>query len=210
MQITKKDIVSMVGIIKANYTYAYRDTTEKEMLAMVETWYLSLAKYDKEIISVAFQRAIESCKMPPTLADIMQQVKTIKIATEPTDTELWERLVKVLNRVEDCVYRFRFNAIQDNGLTQGDNARIEFRQIWDDLPQILKEYCGDKNGLISLSKLTLDELSFEKGRFLKAIPNLKVRQEVKQTISPSVLKLVSGTLKELSNNVDFVPLLDTK
>lgn len=210
MQITKKDIVGMVGIIKANYTYAYRDTTEKEMLAMVETWYMSLARYDKEVISVAFQRAIESCKMPPTLADIMQQVKAIKIATEPTDTELWEQLVKVLGKVNDCVYRFRFNAIQSNGLTQGENARNEFKQVWQGLPSILKAYCGNESGLINLSKLSLDDLSYEKGRFLKAVPSLKTRQEIKQTINPSILQLASGTIKELSNSVDFLPLKDTK
>lgn len=210
MQITKKDIVSMVGIIKANYTYAYKDTTEKEMLAMVETWYMSLARYERQIVSAAFQRAIESCKMPPSLADIMQHIKSIKAATEPTDTELWEQLVKVLYRVEDCVYRFRFNAIEENGLTQGDNARNEFKKIWEGLPQLLKDYCGDKSGLVSLSKLTLEELTFEKGRFLKAITNLRTREEIKQTISPSILQLASGTLKEIGTSADFMPLKDTK
>lgn len=210
MQITKKDIVGMVGIIKANYTYAYKDVAKEDMLMLIETWFTSLSRYDKEIVSVAFQRAVESSKMPPTLADIIQHIKTIKTATEPTATELWEQLVRILGRVNDCVYRFRFNAIQDNGLTQGDNARIEFKKIWEELPSLLKEYCGNESGLINLSKLTLEELSFEKGRFLKELPNLKTRQEIKQTISPSVLQLANGALKELGNGMDFLPLKDTK
>ena len=75
MQITRKDIVAMVGMIKANYTHAYKDVTKPELSAMVEFWYSSLAKYEKEVVNVAFQRAVESCKFPPTLADIIQNVK---------------------------------------------------------------------------------------------------------------------------------------
>ena len=210
MQITRKDIVSMVGIIKANYTYAYKDVAKEDMLMLIETWYTSLARYEKEIISVAFQKAVESSKMPPTLADIIQNINTIKAATEPTDTEYWEQLSSILRKVNDCVYHFRFTMIEDNGRTQGDNARSEFKRIWQGLPQLLKEYCGNEGGLINLSKLTCDELSFEKGRFLKMLPTLKARVEIKQTMPPDLLKLASGSLKELGRSIDFLPLKDTK
>lgn len=210
MQLTKKDVVGMVGIIKANYSYAYKDVAKEDMLMLIETWYLSLARYEKEVINVAFQKALESCKVPPTLADIIEQTNRIKEATEPSDTELWAKLTQKLKKVADCVYRFRFNAIQANGLTEGENARREFETIWQGLPQVLKEYCGDRNALIALSKYTDDELSFEKGRFIKILPTLKRNIETRQTINPDVLQLASGAVKQLGGGVNLLPLSDTE
>lgn len=206
MQLTKQDVVSMVGVIKANYDNAYRNSTKETLLAMIEQWYKSLVIYDKEIVGVAFQRALEECEYTPNLANIMKQIKTIKEATEPTDAELWAELSDTLRRVSRCVYMFRFNMIEINGLTQGENARNEVKRIWAELPQILKDYCGNENGLINLSKMDQDELAFEKGRFIKMLPTLKTRIEVKQTIDAGVLALASGTRE----NIDLLPLLDTK
>ncbi len=208
MQLTKKDVVSMIGIIKANYTYAYKDVAKDDMLMLIETWYTSLARYEKEVVSVAFQKAVESCSMPPTLADVLKNVKTIQAATEPTEAELWEQLSSTLRKVSGCVYKFQFNAIQANGLTQGENARNEVKAIWQGLPQILQEYCGNESGLINLSKV--DDLSFEKGRFIKALPTLKTRIEIRQTVNPDILQLASGVCKELGDTIKLLTLKDTK
>lgn len=208
--VTKKDIIGMVGLIKANYNYAYKDVVMEDMEMLYEMWFRSLAKYDKKVVGAAFQRAMETCKMPPTLADIMQHLKTIKAATEPTDTELWEKLTAVLYEVDKCVYAFRYTAIDYNGLTQGQNARNRVSEIWDNLPPILKEYCGDKGGLINLSKLDMEELGFEKGRFLKLLPTLRNRMEIRQTINPDILQLVGGGYKELGEGTEFLTLKDTK
>ena len=206
MQLTKQDVVSMVGVIKANYDNAYKNSTKDTLLAMIEQWYKSLVVYEKEIVGVAFQRALEECEYPPNLANIMKQIKTIKEATEPTDAEYWVQLSDTLRRVASCVYKFQFNAREDNGLTQGQNARNKVKEIWEQLPQILKDYCGSENGLINLSRMDQDELAFEKGRFIKMLPTLKTRIEVKQTIDAGVLALASGTPEK----IDLLPLLDTE
>lgn len=96
MELTKKDVFDMVGFIKANYSYAYKDVNDDLLKIMMRTWFNSLSKYSKEVVEVAFMKAIEVCKMPPTLADIIQNIKRIENANEPTDTELWQELV-------DCV-----------------------------------------------------------------------------------------------------------
>ena len=117
MQLTKQDVVGMVGVIKANYDNAYKNSTKDTLLAMIEQWYKSLVVYEKEVVVVAFQRALEECEYPPNLANIIKQIKTIKEATEPTDAELWAELTDILRRVSRCVYMFRFNMIEINGLT---------------------------------------------------------------------------------------------
>ena len=194
MNIAKKNIVEMIGIIKANYSYAYKDVDSDSMSLLIETWFESLSKYDGRIVMVAFKKALETCKMPPTLADIIQNIKQIKVATEPTDTELWNELVKAVEVTNDCIYYFQFQMVEDNGKTQSENAKERFNKLWEEMPQILKDYCGNKSGLVDIAQT---DLEFEKNRFLKQLPTLKQRQEIKATTNPEILKIASGIVKEL-------------
>ena len=196
MNIAKKNIVEMIGIIKANYSYAYKDVDSDSMSLLIETWFESLSKYDGRIVMVAFKKALETCKMPPTLADIIQNIKQMKVATEPTDTELWNELVKAVEVTNDCIYYYNFYIVESNGKTQSENAKDRFNKLWEELPQILKDYCGNKSGLVDIAQT---DLEFEKNRFLKQLPTLKQRQEIKATTNPEILKIASGVVKELGS-----------
>ena len=205
MELTKKDVIQMIGLIKANYPYTYKDMPDSSLDLLLETWYSSLSKYDKRVVETAFKKAIEKCKMPPTLADIIENIQEITETTELSDTELWQILLKATEDTSDCTYYFNFYLVEDNGKTQSENAVERFNNIWESLPQILKDYCGSKDGLIDLSET---DMSFEKGRFLRTLPTLKQRQQVKLTTNPDILKLVS----ELSKNMDsgLISFDDTK
>lgn len=196
MKLTKKDVFDMVGFIKANYSYAYKDVNDDLLKIMMRTWFNSLSKYSKEVVEVAFMKAIEVCKMPPTLADIIQNIKQMKVATEPTDTELWNELVKAVEVTNDCIYYYNFYIVESNGKTQSENAKDRFNKLWEELPQILKDYCGNKSGLVDIAQT---DLEFEKNRFLKQLPTLKQRQEIKATTNPEILKIASGIVKELGS-----------
>lgn len=186
MKLTKKDVFDMVGFIKANYSYAYKDVNDDLLKIMMRTWFNSLSKYSKEVVEVAFMKAIEVCKMPPTLADIIQNIKRIENANEPTDTELWQELVDCVDKANDCIYYFQFQMVEDNGKTQSENAKERFNKLWEEMPQILKDYCGNKTGLFDLTQV---DLEFEKSRFLKQIQTLRQRQEIKQEINFDLLEL---------------------
>lgn len=186
MELTKKDVFDMVGFIKANYSYAYKDVNDDLLKIMMRTWFNSLSKYSKEVVEVAFMKAIEVCKMPPTLADIIQNIKRIENANEPTDTELWQELVDCVDKANDCIYYFQFQMVEDNGKTQSENAKERFNKLWEEMPQILKDYCGNKTGLFELTQV---DLEFEKSRFLKQIQTLRQRQEIKQEINFDLLEL---------------------
>lgn len=186
MELTKKDVFDMVGFIKANYNYAYKDVNDDLLKIMMRTWFNSLSKYSKEVVEVAFMKAIEVCKMPPTLADIIQNIKRIENVNEPTDTELWQELVDCVDKANDCIYYFQFQMVEDNGKTQSENAKERFNKLWEEMPQILKDYCGNKTGLYELTQV---DLEFEKSRFLKQIQTLRQRQEIKQEINFDLLEL---------------------
>lgn len=205
MQITRKDIVAMVGMIKANYTHAYKDVTKPELAAMVEFWFNSLAKYEKEVVGAAFQMAVESCTFPPTLADICKNIHYIRTATEPTEADLWDELVRVLPQVGRVAY-FGTRQYWDNGRMV--YPAEELQKIYEGLPPILKAYVGGVSELVSLAKQ--ETLEYEKGRFLKALPTLKQRDEIKQTVHPNILRLAQETAKELQGSVDLMLLKDTE
>ena len=206
MKITKKDIVAMVGMIKANYTHAYKDITKNELAAMVEFWYTSLAKYEKEVVSVAFQRAVESCTFPPTLADIMKNIKEFKDATGQTDLELWSELLKSINEVG------KFKGFLTQAYIWYCGERVspseEVGKIYDRLQPILKAYVGSPRELVNLARQ--ETLEYEKGRFIKAIQDLKPREEIQQTIHPNVLRLAREAAKELPSDAGFRLLKDTE
>ena len=49
---------------------------------------------------VAFFKCLQTCKMPPTPSDVIEQLNSMAEALEATDEELWSEYTKALNKVE--------------------------------------------------------------------------------------------------------------
>jgi hypothetical protein len=127
--------------------------------------------------------------MPPTPADVLEEVQNLRKANEPSDEELWGVFIKCLPKVSELRYMFRFTAIQPNGKTQGQNARDKVEKIWQELPDKLKQYVGSKGELMRLAEYSEDELKYEKNRFMKSMPVIQQRQEYAELISGTNLML---------------------
>lgn len=209
-QVTKKYIAGLVALLKAEYPRDFESVSKETLLGKIDLWHKSLARYPKPIVDAAFQRVLETCTYPPKLANILQAVGELKEATEPTPTELWEELLKATRRATEHVRAFHYTFVEANGLTQGENAKRAFKAIWAQMPELLQEYCGNESGLIAFTRYSHDELAFEKGRFLKTLPTLKKRQEIKQTMAPEILQLVGGTFKEIASGAGKMLLKDTE
>lgn len=171
---SQKKVIEMIMSIKAIYPYYAKDT---DIELTVKTWTVLLKKIPDDVTEIAFHKALQSCKMPPTPADVLEEVENLRKANEPSDEEMWGVFVKYLPKVSELRYMFRFTAIQPNGKTQGDNARDKVEQIWQDLPEKLKQYVGSKGELMRIAEYTDEELKFEKNRFLKSMPVIQKRQE---------------------------------
>ena len=119
--------------------------------------------------------------MPPTPADLIEKLNSIKAALEPSDEELWNLLTKELRKAGRLIGWFGYNAIEANGLTQGENARRKVRRIWDDLPEKVKMYIGGYGEFQRLAwNYDEEELKFERNRFMKTMPTIKTRHEYQQ------------------------------
>ena len=168
-------ITDVIASIKAVYAYFAQDTNVK---LLVGVWHGLLKNYTDEEVKAAVFKCLQTCKKPPTPADVIEQITALKEVNEPSDEELWSEFTRALYQVEKEVYYFRFTFVEANGKTQGDNARARVEQIWQDLPDRLKRYVGSKGELMRLAmNRGEDELKFEKTRFLKSMPIIKKREE---------------------------------
>ena len=172
---SKNKIIQMIAAIKTIYPY-YAKETDVEML--VKTWTVLLKNYTDEAVEVAFYKCLQTCKMPPTPADVIERLDEMQKIDAPTDEELWNTFTKTLRAADRYVYKFDFTFVESNGKTQGQNARDSFEKLWTDLPEELKQYIGGKGELIRLSRASDEELKFERNRFFKTIPTIQKRQEI--------------------------------
>lgn len=189
----------MITIIKANYFYAYKDISKTEMQAMARTWFLILGKEPKELVMAGFYKALEHCKMPPTIADIREEIDAMYDAVGTSDTELWTTLRSALISCRDNMSRFNYGALTPSGLTQGEEAREKCKKLWEDLPIELKNYLGDYNEFKALAWRT-ENMDFEKGRFLKSIKEIKQRLRVQAELPAEIKAIAQESSKLLIEN----------
>ena len=189
---TQKKIIEMIGSVKTIYPYYAKDT---DVQLLVKTWTLLLKDYPDKAVDVAFFKCLQTCKMPPTPADVIEQLNSMIDSFEPTDEELWSEYTRALNKTEREVYYFRFNAVEANGRTQGDNAKMRVQELWDNLPERLKQYIGSKGELIRIARdYTDDDMKYEKNRFFKMMPAMKKREEAAKIVLllGKELKMIEG------------------
>lgn len=173
---SKLKIAKLIAVIKTVYPYYSKDA-DSETLA--KTWLLLLKDVSDEAVTIALTKCLQTCKVPPTPADILEQVKALGELNEPTDEETWVTLTKAVRKSQEHIYNFGHTFIESNGKTQGENARDKFQKVWDDLPEKLKTYLGGKSELMRLAKYNDEQMMFEKKQFLKTMPTIHKRQEYK-------------------------------
>lgn len=169
-----KKIGEIIAVIKTIYPYYSKDA-DSETLA--KTWMMLLKDVPDDIVRVAVIKCLQICKVPPTPADVLEQVREMTIATGPTDEEHWVTLAKAVRKTREYTFNFGHTFIESNGKTQGDNAREKFQKLWDELPSVIKKYLGGKSELMRISKYNDEEMMFEKKQFLKTMPTISKRQE---------------------------------
>ena len=190
MELSKQDVVSLIGVIKTTYINCYKDVDRADLDLMAKTWYDILKEYSKELVGVAFKKCLQVCKFAPTLADIIEQIKLIENAGEPTENEYWAEIEQAVVKAQRVFYFGSRPYFTNEGIVK---PLEKIQELFNGLSPIVREYLGSWQTLKSLSEY--DTLEFEKNRFLKLVPNLKVRCEIKQTVDPNIIRLENVKLK---------------
>ena len=166
---SQNKIIEMIASIKTIYPY-YAKETDVQML--VKTWTVLLKKYPDEAVEVAFFKCLQTCKMPPTPADVIEQLTAMQETNGQTDEELWSIFTKALRDVGVQVYRIKYPMVGEKP------PREQITDIWEGLPDRVKQYIGSRNEIMRMSQnYTDEELKFEKTRFFKTMPTIKKREE---------------------------------
>ena len=174
---SQKKIVEMITAIKTIYSY-YAKECDVELL--VQTWGVLLRDYKDDIVEIAFYKAMQSCKVPPTPADIIERIKEMQKASDPTPESLWNELRAAIKETQKQMYYFRFNYIDNSGISQGDRARKKVDDVWNALNEKLKSYLSSKEEMIAIARNDEDDLKYEKSRFFKTLPIIEKRIEDKK------------------------------
>lgn len=188
-----KKITDIIAAIKTIYAYYARDT---DVQTLVKTWGALLKDYPDDVVDTALYMCLQSCKTPPTPADLIERINAMQEAAEPTDEELWNVLTKALRKAEGLLYLFPATFVEANGRTQGANARDDFEKLWENLPEKLRMYMGGKGEFMRLAQRhDAEELKFERNRFMKTMPTINTRHEYRQLQLSSGADQVTGFLE---------------
>lgn len=176
-------ITEMILAIKAIYPY-YAKGNDAKILA--QTWDRLLKDYPDRMTDKAFYVCLQTCKVPPTPADVIEKIKEMQKTLRPSDEELWVEYKTAISKAAELADSFNFTAIEPNGLTQGQNARIKAEKLYEGLPEYIKEYTGSYGAFMDMVK-TADAafLTYERNRFLKAMPDIAKRVEYRERLKGS-------------------------
>ena len=173
---SQKKIIEMIGSVKTIYPYYAKDT---DVETLVRTWTLLLKDYPDKAVDVAFYKCLQTCKMPPTPADVIEQLNSLIEATETSDEELWSEYTIALRKVYKQMGYIQYPLF---GETSAD-AHKRIDAIYQALPDRLRHYVGSKGELMRMARDYSDEdLKYERNRFFKMMPTMKKREEAAKIV----------------------------
>lgn len=199
-KITIEDVNKYITMIRINFENAYKTQNIEEREMLLASWYAILQEYPKEICDKAVINAIKNAEFAPRIGNIVKEIENMQEAFEKTDHELWAELISKFREVRRFASRVNNNFVESNGLTQGENARQILEEIFDELSPELKDYCRNSRGLIELAQYTEEQLSFERGRFIKTMPQLRARKKMREQTPVNLAGLIQGISIKLIDN----------
>ena len=187
---SKQTIIKAFAGIKTIYNYFGKDA---DLDMMVNTWTVLLEEYTDEEVERGLFKALKVCKYAPVPADIIEQIEANRERNKPSEIELWFLLQKALKEVLYYSYRLEYNYIDASGISQGEQARRAIQRVWDNLPEELRIYVGDKQELVASARaLNHSEVSYERNRFSKTFPVLRKRVEANREMIEIKNNLLKG------------------
>lgn len=133
----KKEIVKIMGTLKAAYPNSFRKMSEDDYKAMIELWDRQFKDYDYKIVMMAIDSIISSDtrEFYPPIATIKEMIYKLTHQDEMTEQEAW-LLVK--------------RALRNSGY----HAREEF----DKLPEVIQRLVGSPQQLYDWSMMNTDQV----------------------------------------------------
>lgn len=166
MELTKKDIIKIIELIRVNYDNAYAGLSEDEVKLLIDFWFESLKKYPLEAVNEGVKNAIAVCEYAPRLANIIKEIRRLNEASALTNEQLWAELEGVLDKVYQISRYLPYSQY-----SQWTDA--ELNKVYDGLSEELKLFVVNRSTLVDISEMTAENLQYERARFFKQMPTLR-------------------------------------
>ena len=73
----KKEATQVLAILKAAYPNSYKNITADEVQGIVSVWSIQFADMSADIVLMALNKAISTCKYPPSVAEVKEKISSI-------------------------------------------------------------------------------------------------------------------------------------
>lgn len=195
MELTKKDIDSVIALISTQCPEAFAFKNADSIRMISDLWYNCFKDYPVEVVFQAVANALKNNEYQKCnwLAAVNKEIEKIVRSTEKNEIELWSELTSTFYAVRELANSLNCTFKDNDGLTQADKAEDSLNKIYRSLDPLIKGYVRRVSELIRLARADTTDLSVEKGRFLKAIPLIR-EKEVTLNQMPQEVKLYFSKL----------------
>ena len=73
----KKEAAQVLAILKAGYPNHYRNITDEDAMGVISLWSMQFADMSAEIVFMALNKAINTSKYPPTIAEVKEKISSV-------------------------------------------------------------------------------------------------------------------------------------
>ncbi len=164
----KTELLKILMLIKANYSYVFKDMSKEEYDTMRDTWWACFGGYPTESVMNAVKLVLLKNTYPPTIADIYGYIQKAEQLEKPSDNELWNILIGAVNEIKTTYVQEYQGSLYRTPLYQLKN-KSRCKPIYDKLPIEVRKTV-DFGTFVLYGGLDEKAMSVERNRFLKVIP----------------------------------------
>lgn len=178
---SKADILRYITVVRLNFENAYPTRNDDEMALLIESWYSILKNYPREVCNEAVMQTLKRARFAPRIGDVVETIEKMQNVFQKSDSELWNELVKVTPQVWSLL----------QGYQDLDN-KVTIKSLFDGLSPELKAYLHSSSGLRQIANYDYEQMSYERGRFMRIMPQVKEKEKTRRELPANVAVLVKG------------------
>ena len=205
MDLTKKDVVNIIGAISSQCPDAFNFRNKNDTELVCEFWYDSLKEYPKEVVMQAVKASLKNSDYQKRnwLGAICTEIEKMQSTGNKNGAQLWEELTDTFYEVRVYASMLMNTFKEDDGVRQCDKASAKLKEIYDELDDATKQYVRSTSMLIQLARSDSEQLSIEKGRFLKALPAIRERNKTLNSMPQEVRLFFSDLNKQIDGGKEL-------
>ena len=131
----RKEATQVLAILKAGYPNSYKNITPEEVQGIVGVWSMQFADMSAEIVLMALNKAISTCKYPPTVAEVKEKISSIHweaqemIGLHYSNKSLSDESLAYYRRIYEETMPYKFSSKAEPSIVSMLSGKKEFKQL---------------------------------------------------------------------------------